>query len=396
MRIMLATQTYSYGNGQASFAIHLAEGLAGLGHQVMVVTSSERMRSYSAIVNGVRVEKVAALPLSFLHPALFLTLLSRPRAKQLFAAFQPEIVHIQDHYFLCNSILKEALRAGVPAVGTNHFLPQNILPFLRNHPAIQGILAHPLWKMMLAVFNHLEVATAPSETAVEILHEQKIRVPVYAISNGVDIQRFHPDRAVDRTGVRHKYSLAPDRTLFLYVGRLDGEKRLDVLLQAASQLGREDFQVAIAGFGLQEGALRHQAQSLGLDGHVSFAGYVPPEDLPALYNSADIFVMPSPEELQSIATLEALACGKPVLAAEARALPELVKHGVNGYLFRPGDSAAAACWMKKMLECRDEWPRMGQSAAESVQRHSLIKSIRSYEQLYRSVLEKRNRPARQG
>ncbi len=391
MRIMIATQTYSSGNGQASFAIHLAEGLAELGHQVMVVTSSERMQSYSVPVNGVQVEKVAALPMSILHPALYLTLLSARKAKELFARFQPEIVHIQDHYFLSNSVLKEALRTKVPAVGTNHFLPENILPFLRSFPTLQGIVARPLWKMMLAVFNRLEVATAPSETAVEILRRQKIRVPVYAISNGVDIQRFRPDPVVDRTGVRQKYSIAPDRTIFLYVGRIDGEKRLDVLLQAASHLARDDFQVAIVGFGLQEKALRRQAQSLGLDGHVSFVGYVPPDDLPALYNSADIFVMPSPQELQSIATLEALACGKPVLAADARALPELVKPEVNGYLFRAGDSANAASWMKKMLDSRDQWPAMGQSGVEGIQRHSLEKSIQSYEQLYRSVLEKRNK-----
>lgn len=390
---MIATQTYSSGNGQASFAIHLAEGLAELGHQVMVITSSERMQSYSVLVNGVQVEKVAALPLSFVHPALYLTLLSARKAEQLFAKFQPEIVHIQDHYFMCNSVLKEALRTNVPVVGTNHFLPENILPFLRNFRTLQALIARPLWKMMLAVFNRLEVATAPSETAVDILRRQKIQVPVYAISNGVDLQRFHPDPVVDRAGVRQKYSIAPDRTIFLYVGRIDGEKRLDVLLQAASHLARDDFQVALVGFGLQEKALRRQAQSLGLNGHVSFVGYVPPDDLPALYNSADIFVMPSPEELQSIATLEALACGKPVLAADARALPELVKPAVNGYLFRPGDSANAANWMKKMLDSRDQWSTMGQSGVEGVQRHSLTNSIQSYEQLYRSVLEKRNKAA---
>jgi glycosyltransferase involved in cell wall biosynthesis len=393
MRIMIATQTYSAGNGQASFAIHLAGSLAQLGHQVMVVTSSERMQSYSALVNGVQVEKVAGLHLPILHPALYLTLLSARKAKQLFEKFQPEIVHIQDHYFMCNSILKEALRTNVPVVGTNHFLPENILPFLRSFPTLQGLVARPLWAMMLNVFNRLELATAPSETAVKILQQQKIQVPVYAVSNGVDMERFHPDPMVDRTGIRQKYSLAPDRTIFLYVGRIDGEKRLDVLLDAASQLSRDDFQVAIVGYGLQEQALRRQAQSLGLDGHVTFVGYVPPDDLPSLYNSADIFVMPSPEELQSIATLEALACGKPVLAADARALPELVKPAVNGYLFRPGDSANAASLMTKMLDNREQWLAMGQSGVEGVQCHSLEKSIQRYEQLYRSVLEKRKRTA---
>lgn len=389
MRILIATQTFSNGNGQASFVIRLAENLAHIGHQVMVVTPSERERAYSATVNDVQVEKVASLHMSILHPAIYLSAPSARTVRRLFDQFQPEIVHIQDHYFVSQGVLREALRRGIPAVGTNHFLPQNILPFLRKFPTLQDLIARPLWAMMLAVFNRLDVATAPSETAVEILQGQKIRVPTYAISNGVDVQRFRPDPGVDRLGVRRKYSIAPDRSIFLYVGRIDGEKRLDVLLQAASRLQRDDFQVAIVGFGLQEQALRQQARSLGLNGHVTFVGYVPPEDLPALYNSADVFVMPSPEELQSIATLEALACGKPVLAADARALPELVQPGVNGYLFRPVDSASTAEVMAKMLDCHEQWKSMGRSGAESVQRHSLERSIQSYEQLYRSVLEKK-------
>ncbi|HEY6073740.1 MAG TPA: glycosyltransferase, partial [Anaerolineales bacterium] len=383
--------TYSYGNGQASFAIHLAEGLAALGHQVMVVTTSKVMRSYSECINGVQVERVAALPLPFIHPVIQLTLLPAPQARQYYEKFKPDIVHIQDHYFMCASILREARRRGIPTVGTNHFLPQNILPFLRDQPALQNLAARLLWKMMLAVYNRLDAATAPSETAVKILLQQAIRVPVTAISNGVDIQVFRPNPEVNRSLIRHTYSIAPDRPVFLYVGRMDGEKRLDLLLQAASQLPLENFQLALVGYGLQEQALRQQARDLGLGAHVSFVGYVPPADLPALYNSADVFVMPSPEELQSIATLEALACGKPILAADARALPELVQPGINGYLFRPGDSASAAGGMKRMLDSRDEWPRMGQCAVEGVQRHSLTRSIQKFEDLYRSVVEKRGR-----
>lgn len=252
MRILIATQTYSNGNGQASFVIRLAENLARIGHQVMVVTPSERGRAYSATLNGVQVEKVTSLHMSILHPAIYLSLPSARTVRRLFDQFQPEIVHIQDHYFVSQGVLREALRRGIPAVGTNHFLPQNILPFLRKFPTLQNLVARPLWAMMLAVFNRLDVATAPSETAVEILRGQKIRVPTHAISNGVDVQRFHPDPNVDRMGVRRKYSIAPDRSIFLYVGRIDGEKRLDVLLQAASRLKRDDFQVAIVGFGLQE------------------------------------------------------------------------------------------------------------------------------------------------
>jgi glycosyltransferase involved in cell wall biosynthesis len=207
------------------------------------------------------------------------------------------------------------------------------------------------------------------------------------ISNGVDIERFLPDPKVDRLAIRRKYGLAHDRALFLYVGRLDGEKRVDILLQAVSELTHANLQLAIAGDGLQAQALRNQAQHLGLEGRVVFLGYVPAADLPALYASVDIFVMPSPEELQSIATLEAIACGKPILATNARALPELVTHEVNGYLFQPGNANDAAHWMNKFLATPEQWTQMGQAGLTRSQSHSLNNTIQAYEERYRMVIE---------
>ena len=388
MRIIIVTQTYAYGNGQASFTIHLAESMAAQGHQVMVITPSERMRSYTVYQNHVRVEKVAAVHMSILHPTMYLTPFPAARVKQLMYEFQAEIIHIQDHYFLCSAAVNEALRLHIPLIGTNHFLPENLLPFFRKIPTIQSLFAFPLWKMMLSVFNKLDVAITPSRTATRILQDQQIRIPVRTISNGVDTDRFYPDPQTDRRGIRRKYHLDPGRTLFLYVGRLDGEKGLDTLLEAIFLLRRDDFQLAIVGRGLYRQSLEKQAKELGLEGRVVFIGFLGSEDLPVLYNGADIFVMPSPEELQSIATLEAMACGKPILAANGRALPELVEPGVNGYLFQPVQPEDAARKMNQLLEEREKWAAMGQASLERSQSHSLQNTVMHYEEQYRTAVEK--------
>jgi 1,2-diacylglycerol 3-alpha-glucosyltransferase len=388
MRVIIVSQTYSYGNGQASFTIHLAESMAQQGHEVMVITPSERMKSYSLEQNGVCVEKVAAVHISILHPTMYITPLPGHCIQQLFHEFQPDVVHIQDHYFLCQAAVNEAHRLNIPLIGTNHFLPENLLPFFRKFPNIQHLFTIPLWKMMLSVFNKLNVAITPSRTAARILQEQKIQVPVRAISNGVDTNRFHPDPETDRIGIRRTYNLSADHALFLYVGRLDGEKGLDTLLDAVALLPRGDFQLAIAGSGLYEQALRKQAQTLNLEGCVVFTGFVKPDQLPALYNSADIFVMPSPEELQSIATLEAMACGKPILAANGRALPELVEPGVNGYLFQPAQPEDAARKMHQLMEEYEKWSVMGWASLERSQGHSLQNTITHYEEQYRMAAEK--------
>jgi len=318
---------------------------------------------------------------------MYITPFPRPYLEQLFREFQPDVVHIQDHYFLCSAAVDEAHRRKIPVIGTNHFLPENLLPFFRKFPAVQHLFAIPLWKMMLSVFNKLDVATTPSKTAAQILRDQKIRVLVRAISNGVDTDRFCPDPEIDRLGIRRKYNLAPDQTLFLYIGRLDGEKRLDTLVEAVALLSRDDFQLAIGGIGLYEQSLRRQVQALGLESRVVFIGFVEPEHLPSLYNSVDIFVMPSPEELQSIATLEAMACGKPILAANGRALPELVESGVNGYLFQPNHPEDAARKMKQLMDEREQWLAMGQAGVERSQHHSLKNTILHYEEQYRMTAE---------
>lgn len=288
---------------------------------------------------------------------------------------------------MCRAAVEEARRLQIPLIGTNHFLPENLLPFLRKFPTLQSLFAIPLWWMMLSVFNKLDVATTPSKTATRILQDQQIRIPVRTISNGVNTDRFSPDPQTDRLGVRQKYHLAPDRTLFLYVGRLDGEKRLDTLLEAIALLPRDDFQLALVGHGLYRQSLEKQTQELGLEGRVVFIGFAEPEDLPALYNSADIFIMPSPEELQSIATLEAMACGKPILAANGRALPELVESGVNGYLFQPIQPEDIARRMNQLMEEREQWPSMGWTSFERSQGHSLQNTIMHYEEQYRMATE---------
>jgi glycosyltransferase involved in cell wall biosynthesis len=105
--------------------------------------------------------------------------------------------------------------------------------------------------------------------------------------------------------------------------------------------------------------------------------------------SADIFVMPSTAELQSIATLEAMSCGKPVLAANARALPELVEHEVNGYLFESDNATNAAYWMNKFLEKPEDWAAMGKAGFKRSQLHSLSNTIQAYEECYQVVIENR-------
>ena len=128
MRIAIAGQTYKPAlNGQGVFTIHLAEGLAHLGHQVMVLMPSDRGRTYHTCQNGVLIQAITAIPLYPFYPQVHVTPLPGLQVGPRLDEFQPELVHIQDHYPLCRSALHAARRRGLVVVGTNHFLPENIL-----------------------------------------------------------------------------------------------------------------------------------------------------------------------------------------------------------------------------------------------------------------------------
>lgn len=384
MRILLAGQAYyRKDNGQAVFMIRLAEGLVRYGHEVMVLAPSEKGIARRSVVNGV---VVLAVPALHLGHNLNVTAFSDHYVEKAIRAFRPDIIHLQDHLFLSRTVLRIAQDYRLHVVGTNHFLPANWSNNLYIPRSMQGMIHKAMWKNMLEVFNQLEAATTPTETAVTILRKQDIRIPVKAISCGVDQDEFFPRPNLDRTIMRRRYGLSTQLPVLLYVGRVDREKGLDCLLQAVAFTPRSDFQVAIAGKGMYREPLMEQARVQGLADRVVFPGYVPGEDLPLLLASIDAFVMPSTAELQSIATLEAMSCARPVLAANARALPELVDHGVTGYLFNPNNAASLAATIEQFLDNRAAWERMGQAGLQKVRPHQLQQTIQRYVEWYESVI----------
>lgn len=383
MRVLFTGQSYyRKDNGQAVFMIRLAEGLARAGHAVMALAPSESGVAQRKLIKGVWVQTVPALHL--VHN-LNLTAFSDGLVDDTIAGFAPDIVHIQDHFFLNRTVLRLARRRHIPIVGTNHFLPANWSNNLYIPRSVQGVVHKAMWKDMLQVYNQLDAVTTPTETAVAILRKQDIQIPVKAISCGVDQDEFYPMPELDRMAVREHYHLATDRPVLLYVGRVDREKGLDSLLQAAALAEHDDFQIAIGGKGMHRDTLIEMVDDLGLGARVVFPGYIPSDDLPVLLNSVDAFVMPSAAELQSIATLEAMSCGRPILAANARALPELVEHGVNGYLFGPHNEVSLRDTIRQFLAHPERWVAMGEASLEKVRPHQLQRTVVCYVEWYEGV-----------
>ncbi|MDO5674653.1 MAG: glycosyltransferase [bacterium] len=384
MNILLAGQAYfREDNGQAVFTVRLARGLRQRGNSVTVLTPLEKGSSPEEQIDGVRVLRVPTLQLP--HNAnITFNAGAKVRKRLGQAAF--DIVHLQDHYFISRAVRRLARERHLPTVGTNHFLPQNLSANMPVPATIKRALEPLLWRHMLSLYHTLDAVSTPTQTAANILMEQNIKAPVSAISCGVDVDRFQPD-ADARREMRRQLAVADASPLFLYVGRLDHEKGLREVVSALAKLENKEVVLALAGKGSCAVELQEQAERLGLAGRMRFPGYISAEDLPKLYNAADCFIMAGYAELQSIATLEAMASGLPVLAADACALPELVKHGENGLLFTARSEESLAGKWREFLDLRPQWQSFSAAGRARAEEHGLMRSVAKYEDWYRKAIE---------
>ncbi len=387
MRVLLCTTTYRPElNGQAIFTANLAQGLAARGHQVWVALPGNGLRFSQTTDGSVKIICLPAVRLSFIHKDLRLAVGYRRLLQRLFDRIRPDVVHVQDPSPFCQGAVREANRRGIPSIATHHPGPEISAPYFARLPlpVKRGVEALG-WRFVARHLNRADAVSVPSRTSVVMLAAHGIRRQAQAISCGIRLNEFIPPLEVDREQILRRFGLPPDKVIGLYVGRVDVEKRVDVLIEALAALQDERVDLAIAGSGASLPQIKRLIQKRGLEQRVHLLGKVPHENLPPLISASDIFLMPGDAESFSIATLEAMACGKPVLAARASALPELVTHLQNGYLFQPQNPQSAADGLNWLLENRARWAQMGRISRQRAEQHRLENTLARYENLYRQI-----------
>jgi len=356
------------------------------GHAVTVVTASERREHYEAEDAGVRLVRVHSWDNPFWSEAP-IPFVGQKELEDLADEFQPGVLHTHDAALLALQFIHLSQRIQVPLVATCYYVPSFVARYLGGE-ITEDVVEAATWAYSLWLLNHCDCVVFATQAHRDFYQKQGLKAPTAIISNGLNLRRYRPADGVDE-GIEERYHL-PGGPRILFVGRLARDKAIDVLIRAMPYVRSQvpSASLFLAGRGDHRPALEELTAELGLEDAVRFLGFVPEDDMPALYRACHCFAIASRYEVQSLPTLQALATGLPVVAADAVALPEIVKDGVNGYLVPPGDPQAMGEAIARILTDPERAAAMGREGLAIVQPHDEEHTFEQYEALYRSLISR--------
>lgn len=322
MRVALFSGNYNYVKDGANQALNKLVGyLMRQGVEVRVYSPTTDTPAFEPAGDLV---SAPAWPIPRRPEYRFPTGLTRALRRDL-RAFAPTLIHVSSPDPLGHGALKFGHAQGLPVVASVHTR-------FETYPRYYGLaFLEPLVEALLRRFyRRCDAIMAPSEALAQMLREQRMSYDVGVWTRGIDDSIFSPaKRDLEwRAGI----GLAPEVPVIGYIGRLVMEKGLDVFADTIAELQRRQVphRVMVIGDGPARGWFEHRLP------HAHFLGFQTGADLGRAVASMDMLFNPSVTEAFGNVTLETMACGLPVVAAQATGSDSLVGDGVTGRLIRPG------------------------------------------------------------
>jgi teichuronic acid biosynthesis glycosyltransferase TuaC len=338
------------------FNLGLVQALAGLGHEVEVVspiawtdmwcTSSERRNQVSRH-NGEWQGIRASYPIYVYPPGVlrsaygfFMWRGVRGALRRSIERMRPDAIVAYWTHPDGQCAVRAAREAGIPAAVVCG--GSDVLLLTSNHSRRRAIER---------VLDDADAVITVSDDICRKLIERGVpEDKINVVRRGVDLARFCRG---ERAEARSRLALEDGRPIFLWVGRLEEVKGLNVLLAALEQLQRLgiSYRMLILGSGRQFRSLQADAKARGISDSVEWRGAVPHESLPDYYRAADLTILPSLSEGVPNVLLESIACGTPFVASAVGGIPEIATEGLDR-LVPPNDVVALTTAIREQLACR--------------------------------------------
>ena len=318
LRIALFSGNYNYVRDGANQALNrLVDYLLRQGVQVRIYSPTVKEPAFPATGDLV---SIPAIPIPG-RSEYRLPIALPARVRRNLAAFNPNVVHVSSPDIVGHRAVTWARRRKIAAVASVHTRFDTYLAYYH----LQAF--EPLARDIMRRFYHrCEVVMAPAESTAVILRVQRMNRDIAIWARGVDRDQFNPDRR--DLGWRRSKGIADDEIVVAYLGRIVMEKGLDVFVEAILALIDRGIRHRVLVIG--DGPARPWFEQQLPD--AVFAGQLTGPDLARALASADVLLNPSITEAFGNVTLEAMASGLPVIAADATGASNLVRSGVTGML----------------------------------------------------------------
>lgn len=273
-----------------------------------------------------------------------------------------------------------ARRTGVRALATAHGWT--------GHSARERYIYYPADKRLLARFPM--VLAVSGEIRRELISRGAEPDRVRTLLNGIDPDAFRRRRD-DEPAARARYGLPSDAFVLGAVGRLEPQKRFDLLIAAFAELSRRypRLQLLIAGEGSQRDALEKQIATLGIAARCRLAGQQ--ADITGFHHALDLFVQSSDYEGTPNVVLEAMALETPVVATDVGGTRELCEDGLHGRIVPPGDASALAAAIQPLIEDAAQRRALAEAARRHVEHDlSFARRVRALDDVYASMMGARS------
>lgn len=350
LRIALFSGNYNYVRDGANQALNrLVDYLLRQGASVRVYAPKVEQPAFPPTGDLVGVPSIAFPKRKEYRFPLALS----PRVRRDLAAFAPNVVHVSSPDIVCHRAVSWARRRRLPILASVHTRFETYpryynMAFLE--PVVEALLRR--------FYRRCDALVAPSESMAQVLRDQRMNYDIDIWSRGVDREIFHPGRR--DLAWRRSLGLADTDVVIGFLGRLVMEKGLDVFSDTIDQLNRRGIAHKVLVIG--EGPAREWFTARLPD--AVFAGFQRGSDLGRAVASMDMLFNPSITETFGNVTLEAMACGVPVVAAAATGSQSLVDDQISGRLITPGAVRQFAEALRSYVEDPDLRRRHGTAGEE--------------------------------
>jgi phosphatidylinositol alpha 1,6-mannosyltransferase len=347
MRVAVVSESFlPTVNGVTTSVLRVLDHLAAAGHEAIVVCPEAGAPAEYA---GFPVHQVPSIAYR-----QFPVGLPSPQVQRILARFAPDVLHAASPFFLGAQAIAASNRLGVPSVAVYQ---TDVAGFARRNGL--GMTSAIAWKYVRWVHEGADLTLAPSSASEFDLRQAGVS-RVARWGRGVDLERYHPNHRRSAAAVALRERLSPDGEVVVgYVGRVAPEKQVERL---RALRGLPGVSVAIVGDGPSRDSVARELRGMP----VTWLGRLGGTELGAAYAAFDMFVHTGSEETFGQTVQEAHASGLPVVAPRAGGPVDLVEHGVDGLLYRPGDERALRAAVGMLVADTPLRLRMGEAGRRAV------------------------------